>query len=76
MPAWVGTTSVGMDATSFFYSAEQEIVPAMVAVAPPLQPAQQENHHEIYSNGSQNGCKDFKVQFCAKLSHTSENSNP
>ena len=74
MPTWVETKHICLTKV-FFIPAEQKIVPAMAAVASTLQPAHQENHHEIHSNGSQNGCKDFKIQLCAKFPDPSENSS-
>ena len=56
------------------FASDQASVPAVAAVAAPIQQTQQEDHHQVNHDREQNGDKDLQVQLSPKLSHSPKNS--
>ena len=63
MPTWVSKTSLTSpsEIQPAFCASDQEIVPAMAALAAALPPAEQEDYNKIYNDGEEDGSKDIKV---------------
>lgn len=55
------------------FASDQASVPAVAAVAAPIQQTQQEDHHQVNHDREQNGDKDLQVQLSPKFSHSPKN---
>ena len=55
------------------FASDQASVPAVAAVAAPIQQTKQEDHHQVNHDWEQNGDKDLQVQLSPKFSHSPKN---